>query len=183
MSVHILITGISLSGKTNLAKRLAADESAAGKNIVVYDPIASQGWPGNAVKYSEPSRFLDRINHLSNALVFVDEAKTLWDFNEDAADALVYKGRHRGFLCVLMAQRSRMVPPNARNQCARVFSFKQQPYDAQILADEYHGSLVNTPDLKPGEFIYTDGFAVYSGKLDYSAGLPPTPQYTPANTA
>jgi hypothetical protein len=61
-----------------------------------------------------------------------------------------------------------MVPPNARNQCTRVFAFKQQFVDSDILAQEYAGDFSACTSLQAGEFIASDGFNVEAFKLDYS---------------
>lgn len=105
--------------------------------------------------------------------MFIDEAKTLWDFDSDRADKLVYAGRHRGLLLFLIAQRTRMVPPNSRNQCSRVFAFRQQLADAQTLADEYHQAMLATCELPPVHFIGTNGFMAWEGSLDFAQGEPP----------
>lgn len=167
--MHVLIVGNSYSGKTKLAQRLAANKS----RVIVYDPNRSAHWPVSAKKFSDPARFLDFVEQQESAFVFIDEAKTVWDFDSDRADKLVYAGRHRGLLLFLIAQRTRMVPPNSRNQCSRVFAFRQQLADAQTLADEYHPAMLGTCELPPVHFIATNGFRADAGRLDFTDGEPP----------
>lgn len=169
--MHNLIVGISYTGKSNLCKRIAADMN--GANIIVYDPLQSPGWPENASKFSSPDKFLSHVEKASNAFVFVDEAKTLWDHDDKKADALLYKRRHQGLLVFVIAQRATMVKPNARNQCSKLFAFKQTADDAKTLAGNFHDGLDDIlPQLAPGEFVYTDGHTLQVFELDY-ADLPP----------
>lgn len=169
--MHKLIVGNSGTGKSNLCKRFALNQSA---NVSIYDPLQSTGWRDNSQKFSDPDKFFSYIRTLQNSYVFIDEAKTLWDADQREADKILYKRRHQGLLIFLIAQRTRMVPPNARNQCSTVYAFKQQKHDADILADEYHDLLANTRTLQPGQFIASDGFSAQLYQLDYSQTFPPT---------
>ena len=176
--MHALIVGISYTGKSMLAKRIAAG-LAAHNNIIVYDPLQSANWPESALLFSSPEKFLAHVEQAQNAYVFVDEAKTLWDHDEKRADALLYKRRHQGLLVFLIAQRATMIKPNARNQCSRLYAFKQTSDDARALAGDYDDSIRDMiTRLPPCEFIATNGHTVERFKLDFSNGIPPT--YTPA---
>lgn len=154
--------GNSRSGKTTLAKILAARHSLQHP-VIVYDPNESQGWPGVAKKFSAPGIFFKNVQQVQRAVVYIDEAKTLWDYDAEAADELVYRGRHRGFALVLIAQRTRMVAPNGRNQCSRIFAFRQQKDDAATLAQEYHEELEECRTLEIGQFLASDGYKIWRG--------------------
>jgi len=167
--MHILIVGISFSGKSNFAKSLAAQQS----RVIVFDPLKSSGWPSHAQKYSDPEHFLKVISTAQNAHVFVDESKMLWDANPKEADKLLYNRRHQGLLIYLIAQRTNMIPPNGRNMCSRVFAFKQQKFDADILAQEKTEEFRQLPRIEKNHFIGSDGFNTSFYSLDYSNGLPP----------
>lgn len=167
--MHVLIVGNSYSGKTKLAQRLAADKTP----LIIYDPNRSAYWPTNARKFANPDQFFRAVESAQSHYVFIDEAKTLWDMDSDRADKLVFAGRHRGLLIFLIAQRTRMIPPNARNQCSKVFAFRQQRDDALTLAAEYHQEMEETMYLPPVHFIATDGFRAGYGQLDFSQGQPP----------
>lgn len=172
--MHRLIVGNSTTGKSNLAKRFAHDAHARGQNVIVYDPLASRDWPDSATKFQSPEQFLSHVEKAQSAHVFVDEAKTLWDTDHKRADALLYRRRHQGLLVYVIAQRTRMVPPNARNQCSVIYAFRQQKIDADILRDEYHESLTDAMRLKAGHFIASDGFTFSRMALDYARGMPPS---------
>lgn len=171
--MHCLIVGITLTGKTNLAKSIAREKSASGENVIIFDPLQSAGWPDNAEKFVSIDKFFERMETAQSAFVFVDEGKTLWDKNPKEADKLLYRRRHQGLLVFVLAQRTRMIPPNARNQCHRVFAFKQQMDDADTLAQEYAPEFRECVDLPQGDFIVSDGFAVEHLRLDYQ-NYPPT---------
>ena len=163
--MHNLIVGITYTGKTNLCKSIAHNSD---KNIIVYDPLSSTGWGDNAIKFSSPDKFFKYIETAQNAFVFVDEGKTLWDVNPKEADKLLYKRRHQGLLTFVIAQRTMMIPPNARNMCSKVFAFKQRKNDCDILREEYGEAFAQCLNLELGEFIATDGFNVSRMYLDYS---------------
>lgn len=167
--MHVLIVGNSNSGKSWLARSIAAPLDA---DVIVFDPTMARGWPDHAAKYADPDAFFAHVETATNAYVFIDEAATLWDYDEERADALVYRGRHRGLLIFLIAQRSRMVRPNARNQCSRVYAFRQQLDDAKVLAAEYSAELIECTALEPVHCIATDGFKSQRLRLDFSSSPP-----------
>lgn len=171
--MHNLILGISFSGKTQLAKRLAHQAKARGENGFVYDPLKSGGWPEGWEKFSSPRLFLERMKTAQSAHVFTDEAKTLWEYDAPEADKLLYQRRHNGLLVYVIAQRAKMVPPNARVQCSKIYCFKQNGQDPRILADEYDEILLRTKHLREHEFIYSNGFNGGLYKLDFTKGTPP----------
>lgn len=173
--MHVLTVGNSFTGKSWLNKRIATEQAARGDNIIVFDPLSSGGWPESAVKFSSPEKFIAHVKKAQSAHVFIDEAKVLWDSGAKLAkeaDKTLYNRRHQGLLVYLIAQRTMMVPPNARNQCSRVFAFRQTKTDADILAAEFNEVLQNVRQMPDGEFIAVRGLAHAYGKLDFSE-MPP----------
>ena len=180
--MHRLIVGNSGSGKSNLAKYMA--HQAKG-SVVVLDPTKSRGWPSEAKKFSSHSRFLNWVKKAENCYVFVDEAKTLWDFDVKEADQLLYKRRHQGILTTLIAQRATMIRPNARNQCSTVYAFKQQKMDAETLSADYNDALIACNSAGKNRFFFSNSFSMMEYELDYSrcngqfpenSLVPPTPK-------
>lgn len=173
--MHNLIVGASYSGKTNLCKRFAYDAVMSNQSVLVYDPLKSTGWPKQARKISDPELFLNAIEKTTSAHVFIDEAKTLWNYDTRRADAILYQKRHQGILAYVIGQRAEgMIPPNARNQCSKLFAFKQSKKDAETLALEYtQPEIMSVQSLKEGEFIYTNSYSIQKLALDYSRGNPP----------
>lgn len=165
MSVHRLIVGQSMSGKTNLAKHIAGGFSG---DVLVFDPVKSCGWPTDAMKFSDPEKFLKHAIKATTCAVFIDEAKLLWDYDTRRADRLLYQKRHDGLLVHLIAQRAKMIRPNARDQCATLYAFKQSREDVDILKGNFGEALEAANTLKKGEFIVSDGFSAQRFALDYS---------------
>lgn len=169
--MHNLIVGITYTGKSNLVKSIVNNTD---KDVIVYDPLSSSGWGDKAIKFESIDKFFKYLETAKNAYVVVDEGKTLWDNNPKEADKLLYRRRHQGLLVFVIAQRTMMIPPNARNMCSKVFAFKQRKNDCDILCEEYGEEFKNCLNLELGEFIATDGFNVERFYLDYS-GNPPLP--------
>lgn len=167
--MHLLVVGNANTGKSWLARSLASKHTG---RVLVFDPTKARGWPANAVKWADPGIFLAEIEMAQSAHVYVDEAADLWTFDEVRANRLLYRGRHRGLLFVLIAQRTRMVPPNARNQCSRIYAFRQQLDDAKTLAAEYHAELLKSTRLPPKVCIASDGFSATEMRLNFDS-LPP----------
>jgi hypothetical protein len=172
--VHNLIVGCSYSGKSNLAKRFAANAELNGEGVLVFDPLKSTGWPSSAKLYHTPDAFLNAVESATKAHVFIDEAKTLWDFDTKRADRILYQLRHKGLLVYVIGQRAEgMIPPNARNQCSKIFAFRQAKKDSFTLAEEYGEGLRHCLNVPKNTFVYSDGFSSGRAELDYSHGLPP----------
>lgn len=176
MSIHNLIVGQTLSGKTWLAKHLAKEQSENGFNVIVYDPVKSTGWPmgDNVIKFADPEKFFNYIETAKSAFVYIDEARTLWDFDPRRANRILYQGRHRGLKVYLIAQRAKMVEPNARDMCATVYAFKQSYDDAKELSYNYEDEVIICAKVVEGEFIASTPFSSEKYKLDFST-LPPSP--------
>ena len=98
--------------------------------------------------------------------MFIDEARSLWDYDADRANALVYQGRHRGLLFFILAQRAKMIPPNARNQCSKVIAFRQSDDDAKLLSS-FNDALIKCNQLQSLEYIITDGFRWQQCKIKF----------------
>ena len=167
--MHVLIVGSSGSGKSALSKALAREADEAGHEVIVHDPTQSEGWPASATKYADAEMFLEDAPHFSNAYVFIDEAADVWAADEDEANKLIYRGRHRGLLFLIIAQRSRMVRPNARNQCSTVYAFRQQFDDARTLAAEYTPDMIETTSLPKLHGIKSDGFESSRIRIEFDA--------------
>jgi len=167
--MHVLIVGSSGSGKSALSKALAREADEAGHRVIVHDPTQSEGWPDEATKYADAEMFLEDAPSFKNAYVFIDEAADVWAADEDEANKLIYRGRHRGLLFLIIAQRSRMVRPNARNQCSTVYAFRQQFDDARTLAAEYTNDMIETTELPKLHGIKSDGFESSRLRIEFDA--------------
>lgn len=173
--MHNAIVGASYSGKSWLAKRMAADALKRGENVSVFDPLKTQ-WPRGAKCFGTVEGFLMHIETLQSAHVFVDECKVLFNEAPKEGEKLLYQKRHQGLMVYLIGQRAEsMMPPNARNQCSKLFAFKQSVKDAKFLAEEYSQEmLLQLPKMKKCEFLVTDAYQIGRFKLDFPVkGEPP----------
>lgn len=166
--LHILIVGNVGSGKSIMAKVIAEDAARAGNNVIVFDPTQSTGWPDTATKYADAEAFLEDAPNFRDSYVFIDESPRVWNFDEDAANELIVEGRHKGLLFIIIAQRSRQVRPNARNQCETVLAFRQQISDSKILAEEYHTDMIACASLPKLHGIASDGFSCHRIKVAFA---------------
>lgn len=172
--LHTLIVGQSFSGKSNLAKNFAHKLAAQGHEIVVFDPMQSTGWPEGSKLYSKPASFVEAFWKHKNCYVFIDEARVLFEAEKNEAERMAFQGRHGGRLLFFIGQRAMsMIPPNARDQCGKVFAFKQSKKDSDTLTEEKSEIFSLCRTLKKGEFVASDGYSDFIGSLDYSEGLPP----------
>lgn len=168
--MHNLVVGISNSGKTQLCKLVA--NSNPNLDVIVFDPLKSGGWGNKAKCFSTIEAFGKYLEMNQKAIVFIDEAKIVFDEDKKLAEKWLYQFRHKGYLIYLIAQRAKMIPPNARNQCSSVYAFKQKPEDAKLLADEYGDEFAELPKLKPLEFIYSNGFETTKAAIQFNGNKP-----------
>jgi hypothetical protein len=172
--MHAYIVGITDSGKTLLAKRFAKDYALQGHNVIIFDPLKSADWPSSSIKYASCEKFLNDVPAFRNAYLFIDEGKTLWEFDHLKASKILYQKRHDGIYVFLISQRYNMIPPNARNMSSLIYVFRQQPEDSKILKSERHPTLINSQYLEPTEFYACNGFTTQKCRLDFTQEFPPT---------
>lgn len=162
--MHCLAVGVSRSGKTTLCKALA---SAFNKSAVVgvYDPLLTD-WDADFVT-DDFRKFVEFAQANTSGYMFVDEAYTIKDKEHRAMlNACLTRGRHYGHSFILISQRFTLVEPTARNQCERVFVFKQAPRDADALYDDYcHPEIKELPKFQRGEYLDMTTFEVSKRKI------------------
>jgi hypothetical protein len=163
--MHTQIVGITLSGKTVLARHILN----ANPDIpaLVFDPLKSGGWPTHCKCFSNFKAFVKAMDTHNSCVVIIDEARVVFEEDKALAEKWLYQYRHRGYKIYLLSQRAKMIPPNARNNCPVIYSFKQKREDAVILAQEYGEELLDVTKLNKLEFIYSNGFETKKGKLEF----------------
>lgn len=157
--MHTLICGVTESGKTTLARKVARDLAAQGQNIIVFDPVftasAGGGWPESSVIFSDEDDLFEYLSRddVSGAHVFIDEAGEIFGGDKRHNLWLLTRGRHYGFHVVMIAQRPKMILPTARNQCSRTYMFRLARDDArEVGADMGHSGLEKII-LDKGDFV------------------------------
>jgi len=70
---HALILGMTLSGKTSIAKTLCAKYKASGVKTIVLDPMNDPAWQADFRTY-DPEEFLNILWASRQCAVFIDES-------------------------------------------------------------------------------------------------------------
>jgi hypothetical protein len=161
---HWLYAGVTMTGKTTLARMHARLLANAGHRVIVYDPVRTEtaggDWENCEIISDEPDIAVERLSKARDCFIFVDEAPDLFGHEFRHTHWMLRKKRHDGVYFRLISQRPTMLPPNVRTQCARYFIFRLALTDTkELLADVGHNSSV----LKGTEFDTGDCLMVCSG--------------------
>ena len=168
--LHALYCGVTMSGKTTLARHHCRLLLSAGHDVGIYDPqgtaTAGGDWVPEHVHrdsrvyfFSDPHKFLVWLINAQGEpdhpiFVFVDESADIFGHGNSDNNLIPRKVRHNDVYLRLVSQRPKMLPPNVRSQCAICFMFRLAVDDAKIVcADFGHGSDVAQIPLDTGDFI------------------------------
>lgn len=164
--MHSLIVGISGAGKTHLAKYFAKQALAAGRGVLLYDPLGNPfpcTW-----RTANPDRFLDMVKASKDCLVVVDEAPTICTNlgEHQKFEWLATQSRHNtvvtdpatkhlfGHRCLFLAQKVTRIAPVYRENCTRLFAFNIKQASARILAEDFGDELLRAPTLPRYHFMF-----------------------------
>lgn len=156
-----------MSGKSALAKMLAANYRKQGFNVLVLDPLAAPDWQGTVT--ADPDAFMYYAKRVANLRLFVDEgAQSLGrdvDYNWLATQA-----RHWGHRTHFISQRPQDFTPHIRGNCHTLWLFAIDGGASDILAREFNKSLLkDAPALPQLQFKWCQRFAdVRSGKIEFA---------------
>jgi len=151
---HGLILGMTESGKTTLAKKLARDFKASGIGVIVLDPMHDPNWVCD-FKTDNQEKFLDVLWRSKSCAVFIDEAGEAVGRYAELMHRTATKGRHWGHRCFYIAQRITQIAPLVRDQCSHLFLFNSSLGDSKIHANEWnHKELEQAFTLRQGEYFY-----------------------------
>lgn len=163
---HSLIFGMTESGKTSLAKKLAAHYQSKGIGVLVLDPMGDPEWPAD-YKTANADEFLDTFWNSRRCAVFIDEAgDSVGRFNT-VMQRTATKGRHWGHACHYITQRGAQLATTVRDQCSHLFLFTSSLNDSKIHADEWNQQELKTANsLKQGHYFHATRFGTLErGKL------------------
>lgn len=138
--MHRLITGTTLSGKTTLARRLAALYTAAKRPVIVLDEMMDSKWKtesGAVLLTDDSAEFLDSFWASRNCAAFIDEAGESVGRYDKAMSRTATRGRHHGHICHYIVQRPSMIDKTVVTQCTEAYIFVSEPDDLDILAKRY----------------------------------------------
>lgn len=156
---HMLICGVTKSGKTTLARELARLFAANGARIAVRDPVdsptAGGGWPESARRFADDISFLEFMHspEASGYVVFVDEASDLFGVQDKDLHWMFTRGRHFGLCMVAICQRPKMLAPNVRSQCTHAYLFRLAEEDTREIAADFGHSGLHKLSLDRGDFL------------------------------
>jgi hypothetical protein len=155
---HVLIMGMTLSGKTTLAKRLCHAYMAQGINCIVLDPINDPGW-NTPYTFRDGTEFLDVCKASRQCAVFIDESGSAIGTHAHEMQWLATQARHWGHKSHFIMQRGQQLDKTMRDQCTHLYLFRVSKDDAKILANEFaQDELLQANELKQFEFFSTSKF-------------------------
>lgn len=166
--LHILYCGVTLSGKTTLARHHSRILLREGYDVTVYDPVGTataggewtpEKFDGEYKEFNDLDKFLLYLVHAKGTperpiFVFVDESADIFGHQNSEAHWIPRRVRHQDVYLRLISQRPKMLPPNVRTQCAHTYMFRLAADDAKMVAaDSGHGSDVSQINLDSGDFL------------------------------
>lgn len=161
---HWLIVGGTQTGKTTLAKELAAQYRAAGIPVVVCDPFKGKDWGANWIT-SDIDEFLAFAHNPRVCLkcaLFVDEGgmtlggKNKWD---SSYYWLTTTSRHHGHVAHIISTKGISVAPVLRESCANLAVFNVHVDYAKELARDFNKDVI----LKANRLA--KGWAIVTGRF------------------
>lgn len=163
---HVLILGMTLSGKTYKAQMLAQAYKRAGIGVLVLDPLRDPRWVCDFIT-DDQDEFLDIFWRSKQCMGFFDEGEESVGRYDKAMNRTATRGRHWGHTCHYLAQGATQIAPVVRRQCTKLFAFCQSVDEGEVLAREWNRpELLEVSKLTQGQYIY----AVKMGKIIDSRG-------------
>jgi hypothetical protein len=163
---HVMILGMTLSGKTSLAKRVAAEYRAKGIKVGVLDPLGDPEWNAD-FQTSDPGVFMQQFWQARQCAWFIDESGDMVGRYDKEMQQTATRGRHWGHRVHYLSQRGTQIARTVRDQCSSLFLFTTALNDCKVHADEWNKPDLRTAHTLPqGHYFYTDRFsALKRGQL------------------
>lgn len=153
---HVAIVGPTMCGKSTLGASLASAFLAAGVNVLVCDPLASD-WPCTW-QTTNRADFIAAAKQSRRCALFIDEAGQTISRDPDA-EWLFTTARHWGHVTHVMSQGGTQLTPTMRGQCSRLFLFGCTPRVSEMWAEEFNEpGLLAAPSLPRFEFLFKERF-------------------------
>ncbi len=164
---HALITGQTQSGKSTLARKLAAGALRRGFPIIVHDKFLNREWgqwgPNRKRVFvtRDDETFLRWVASSESAYVFLDEAPELVgrDKRGERFHWLATQGRHLGHRCHFIAQGPMQVHYAVRSNCIRLYTFRLYRSEAvKLYRDTGEPWNLRASELPRGHFFESAPF-------------------------
>jgi hypothetical protein len=168
---HTLICGVTMSGKTTCAHKLAQFDEADRIPVIVFDPVmtetAAGEWPDHAQIYTDSEKFLQRMGKMRGepVSVYIDEGGDIFSHAQADNRWILTRGRHLGYSVTLICQRPKLVHPSVRHQTSRLFLFRLAHTDLQAIGADYGFTGLGQVKLDQGDFV-----VLYSGHAQILKG-------------
>ena len=160
---HSLIFGMTESGKTTLAKRLAKRYKQKGVNVLLLDPLNDPGWEVD-FRTTDADEFLRVFWQSRRCAAFIDEAGDAVGRFDTVMQRTATRGRHWGHNVHYISQRGAMLAPTVRDQCGHLFLFTTALNDSKLHANEWNNpELAQANSLPQGCYYHVTRF----GQLDH----------------
>lgn len=157
---HSLIIGMTESGKTTLAKRLAKRYGSHGQKVIVLDSLNDPEWAAD-FQTTDPDEFLSVFWASRRCAVFIDEAGDAVGKFNTVMQRTATRGRHWGHAVHFITQRSVQLSPTVRDQCGHIFLLTTSLKDSKVHADEWNQpQLATAHTLRKGEYFHCTRFGV-----------------------
>ena len=113
---HVLINGMTESGKTTLAKRLAAEYKKSGVGVIILDPLHDPGWQCD-FQTDDPDEFLSVCKKSERCALFIDEGSQSVGQYDTQMHWLATMARHHGHNSHFISQRGRSEERRVGKEC------------------------------------------------------------------
>lgn len=159
---HVLILGMTMSGKTTIAKRLAAHYRENGVMVGVLDPLGDPEWNAD-YRTTDADEFLKAFWASRQCAWFIDESGDAVGKYDDAMIRTATRGRHWGHRVHYLTQRGAQLSRTVRDQCATLFLFATSLDDSKIHANEWNSQELRAAHtLAQGEYFHKGRFTPIS---------------------
>lgn len=160
--MHGLIFGQTMSGKTTLARRIARQHAAAGRGVLVLDPLFDEELRQIADwSTDDPLLFLKTAWKNQNCTLVIDEGGEAIGRYGTLLEKLATQARHLGHMSIFISQRPVQLPLTLRDQCAWLAAFKIRTRDAERLAEDFDDpAILCARSFDKGQYVITKPFGV-----------------------
>ena len=145
---HVLILGMTESGKTSLARAMCHAYKARGISTLVLDPLNDPRWQAD-FQTSNPADFLRVYWANKKCAAFIDEGGLVAGRFDDTMITTATQGRHWGHNNHYISQRATLLSLTIREQCSELYLFAMAKAGCKSLAEDF-----NKPQLlEASEFL------------------------------